>query len=194
LSQTAAQQSVTTPPAPPSTATLAKLSFTPSLPLRKQIMAEYFKGLKEMNPEAGGQIEAALAQVDIIEMAGQAIGQYGLKTNDMADAYALYFATAWMGANGRTDDLTKDQVAGVQTMARNALGASKDLLALTDDKKQRFTEIMIVTGIMNQIMLDAVKDDPAAKAKLSAEIKAGAKEFGIDVDAFKLTATGITRK
>jgi hypothetical protein len=194
LSQTAAQQSTTTPPPPPSAATLAKLTFTPSLPLRKQIMAEYFRGLKELNPEAGGQMEAALGQVDIIDMAGQAIAKYGLKTNDMADAYAVYFASAWSGATGYTPDLTKEQVAGVQAMSRNALTSSKDMLALSDEKKQRFTEMMIVAGIMNSILVDAVKDDPAATAKVAADIKAGAKEFGIDTDAFKITPTGIVRK
>ncbi len=179
---------------PPSTATLAKLSFAPSPVVRKQVIADFVKNMKAVNPEAGAQMEVGFAQTDIIGEISKALTPYGMKTDNMADAYAFYLITAWMGANGRTDDMTNAQITGVQKMAQAALGGSKELMALDDGKKQLFAESLLLQGMMNDAMTEAVATDPAMKFKVMGDLKAAAKELGIDTDAFILTPAGLVRK
>lgn len=180
--------------AAPSAASLAALNYKASLDVRKQNIAVFIDGLRGMNPEVAGQFEQAFAQVDIIDEIGKAVAQYGLKTDNMADAYAMYLLNAWMAANGRTDQNTPEQIAGVQKMATNALGATPGMLKLEDAKKQQFSEGLMIQAFLFDAMLQATASDPAALAKVKADTRAGAKEMGIDVDLFELTPSGLVRK
>jgi hypothetical protein len=178
----------------PSAASLAKLNYRASLDGRKQNIKVFLDGLRGLNPDVAGEFEKVFAQVDIIDEIGKAIAPYGMKTDNMADAYTVYFLNAWMAANGRTDQNTPEQIAGVQKMAANALGSTPDMLKLDDAKKQQFSEGLMIQGFLFDAMLQATASDPVALAKVKADTKAGAKEMGIDVDLFELTPAGLVRK
>ena len=178
----------------PSTASLAKLNYRASLDVRKQNIKVFLDGLRGLNPDVAGEFEKVFAQVDVIDEIGKAIAPYGMKTDNMADAYTVYFLNAWMAANGRTDQNTPEQIAGVQKMAANALGSTPDMLKLDDAKKQQFSEGLMIQGFLFDAMLQATASDPVALAKVKADTKAGAKEMGIDVDLFELTPAGLVRK
>ncbi len=180
--------------AAPSAASLASLNYKPSTDVRKQSIKSFVDGLRTLNPEVAGEFEKVFAQVDIIDEIGKAVAPYGLKTDNMADAYAIYFLNAWMAANGRTDQNTPEQIAGVQKMAANALGNTPDMLKLDDAKKQQFSEALMIQGFLFDAILQESVSDPAALAKVKADTKAGAKEMGIDVDLFVLTPAGLERK
>jgi hypothetical protein len=180
--------------ATPSAAAISALNYSPSLDIRRQNIAKFVAGLKAMNPDAVAQMEQLFAQVNVIDEMGKAIAPYGLKTSNIADAYTVYFMTAWMSANGRTDDNTNEQVAGTRQMAVNALTASPEIGKLSDADKQSFAEALLIQAMMFDAMTEAVAADPAGLAKVKGDVKAGAKEMGIDVDAFKLTPTGLVRK
>lgn len=180
--------------APPSAASLAALNYQPSLPARKQNIAKFIENLRGVNPDVAGQLEQAFAQVDVIDEIGKAVAPFGLKTSNMADAYTVYMLNAWMAAHGRTDQNTPDQVAGVQKMAASAIGASPEMLKLADAKKQLLAESLMIQGFLFDAMLQATASDPVALAKVKTDVRAGAKEMGIDVDQFDLTPTGLVRK
>ena len=178
----------------PSAASLAKLNYRPSLDVRKQNITVFLDGLRSLNPDVAGEFEKVFAQVDIIDEIGKAVAPYGLKTDNMADAYTIYLMNAWMAANGRTDQNTAEQAAGVQKMAANALGSTPEMLKLDDAKKQQFAEGLMIQGFLFDAMLQATASDPVALAKVKADTRAGAKEMGIDVDLFELTPSGLVRK
>ena len=178
----------------PSAKSLAALDYQPSLTVRKKNLATFINDLRGVNPAVAGEFEALFEQVDIIDEVGKAVAPFGLKTSNMADAYTIYFLNAWMVANGRSDQNTPEQITGVQKMAANALGSTPDLLKLDDARKQQFSEALIIQGALFDAMLQATISDPAALAKVKADTKAGAKEMGIDVDAFELTPAGLVRK
>jgi hypothetical protein len=179
--------------APISAAAIASFNYTPSMERHAANKKKWLDGLKQLNPEVGAQFETGLANVDLVEEVGKAIAPLGLRTDNLADAYAIYFISAWMGANGRTDTNTKEQVAGVQKIAQSALASTPAATKLTDAQKQEMAEGFIIQTAMNELMLQAATD-PAAMTKVKAEIKAGAKEMGIDTDMFTLTPTGLARK
>jgi hypothetical protein len=179
---------------PPLASSLAKLTFKPSAATRKQIFNEFLKGVKALQPEVGAQMEAGFARTDVIGEITKGLAGYGLKADNMADAYAYYLMSAWMGAQGRTDDYTPAQISGVQNMVRNSLASNKELLALEDSKKQFFAESLLLQGLMNDEMTKAVANDPTLKLKVASDLKAAAKLLSIDLDAFSLTPSGLARK
>jgi hypothetical protein len=152
------------------------------------------KGLKALKPEVGAEMEASFKKTDVIAEITKGLAGYGLKADNMADAYAFYLMTAWMGAQGRTDDFTLAQVSGVQNMVRTTIASNKEILALEDSKKQFFAESLLLQGLINDEMAKAVANDPALKAKVIGDIKTAAKELNINLDAYSLTPTGLVRK
>ncbi len=179
---------------PPSAGSLAQLTFKPSASVRKKVIDEYVKGVKALKPEVGAQMEAGFAKMDVLGEIAKGLAGYGLKADNMADAYAYYFMTAWMGAQGRTDDFTRAQISGVQNMVRTTIASNKELLALEDSKKQFFAESLLLQGLMNDEMTKAVANDAALKTKVMGDLKLAAKELSLDLDAFVLTPAGLVRK
>ncbi len=175
-------------------ANLAAMRYTPSMDVRKSNYAEMVKNFQKISPEMGNQFEAMFAQIDVIAEIDKAITPYGMSSSNIADAYAIYFLTAWMAANGRTDDATPEQFKGVQKTAQEALGASLDMLKQPDNKKQIFSESLLIQAMLNGEMVKAVANDPAALAKVKNDTKTAAKEMGIDLDSFIMTPTGLERK
>jgi hypothetical protein len=49
-------------------------------------------------------MEALFASSDIIGAIGQAMATIGLKTNNVADAYAVYWVAAWQASRGDMSD------------------------------------------------------------------------------------------
>jgi hypothetical protein len=179
---------------PPSATNIAQLTFKPSPVVRKKVIDEFVKGLKALKPEVGAEMEASFKKTDVIAEITKGLAGYGLKADNMADAYAFYLMTAWMGAQGRTDDFTLAQVSGVQNMVRTTIASNKEILALEDSKKQFFAESLLLQGLINDEMAKAVANDPALKAKVIGDIKTAAKELNINLDAYSLTPTGLVRK
>ncbi len=179
---------------PPSSATVASFSYTPDMQVRKKVQADFIEGLKAMGPEIASQMDTALGQMDVFAEVDKVLQPYSMKTNDIADAYAIYLTNSWLGANGRTDDLTPQQMAGIQSMVRATMGGSKDLMALNESKKQSFAESLILQAVFYELMVDSAQADPAALTNVKAAIKGAAKELGIDVDQFELKPNGLIRK
>jgi hypothetical protein len=199
IAKSVAAGPTTTPAQPgqaaaPSPSSLAQLTFKPSLAVRKRVIDEFVKGVKALQPQAGAEMEAGFKKTDVIGEIAKGLSGYGLKADNMADAYAFYLMTAWMGAQGRTDDFTMPQVAGVQTMVRTTIANNKEILALDDSKKQFFAESLLLQGLINDEMVKAVANDPVLKAKVIGDIKTAAKELNINLDDYSLTPTGLVRK
>jgi hypothetical protein len=180
--------------APVSASALASMRYVPSMTVRKATYAEMVKNMRAANVDVGNQMEAVFAQTDVIGLIDDAMGKFGMSANNIADAYALYFLSAWMGANGRTDENTPEQLKGTQKMAQDALSQVPDMLKLADDKKQTFSESLLIQSLLNDEMIKAVASDPAGLSKVKNDIKMAAKEMGIDVDGFNMTANGLVRK
>ena len=70
------------------------LVFRYSNSVQKKNLAQFVEKARAADPEGAAKLEQILSSNDIIGYIGQEISSFGLKTNNVADAYTVYWMTA----------------------------------------------------------------------------------------------------
>jgi hypothetical protein len=102
----------------------------------------------------------------------------------------VYWANAWLGSRGRSDDFDKTQILAVRNQAANALLATPTVVLASDTQKQEMAEALIVQAALIGSAVESAKSDPALMSKVKAAIAQGAKSMGLDLYSMTLTADG----
>ena len=154
-------------------------------------LAKFVEKTRSTDPVGAAKMAEMFASTDIIGMIDQKMQQaYGMRANNVADAYALWWTSAWMGSQGRSDDATPGQMAMVKRQAANALASTPEFATASDAGKQEMAEAMLVQVILMTATVETYKSDPAMLAKTRTAIAKGAREMGIDLNSMKLTDEG----
>jgi hypothetical protein len=182
-------------PAPP--AASVKSTFVQSPERTKQNLAQFIAKTRETgNVEGATQMEQLFGQPGFMAEVGKAIAPSGLKTNDAADAMALWWVVAWNAAHGRTDTPPPATFAAVKAQVKRAFAATPAFAATTDAQKQEMAEAMLVQGLLLDAASEqAVKQGGAVAAQVADAALKGAKaSYGFDLNAMTLTPQGFTTK
>lgn len=165
--------------------------FAPSITRRKTNLAKFVEITRATDPASAAQMTALFTSTDIIAEMDRLMQQtYGMRANNLADAYAMWWTSAWNGAKGRNEDPSAGQMAMVKLQAANALASAPEFASATDAGKQEMAEAMLVQAAMIQGAIDVYKSDPAMLAKAKAAIAKGAKGMGLDLSTMTLTDEG----
>lgn len=188
-----------TPTAAPSptaaAATLDTLAYQRSPQRSAENVKKFITGLKQFNNDVGTQMEAGLANVDLIAALEQKLSPYGVNTNNMGDVLAVYWLAGWMGVNGHEAEPTQAQIAGMKQMVAATLGSAPQIKSLSDADKQDAAEGLLLQMFFNDMVLEGVKSQPEAVQRARAEVKNALKTAsGLDTDQFTLSANGLVRK
>ncbi len=166
----------------------AALNFAVSDALRAADQQKFIEGLRASSPDAAND----LAGHDLIGMLGTAIAPYGLKTDNVGDAF-----TAWLMINhglvtGDDSDPTPAQIEGTRKMTTAALLAMPDLVAAGDADKQSMADTLLLQALLNQMMIDALKqENPAGVPAAQEQIRAATRDMGLDLGNLEMTANGL---
>ncbi len=165
---------------------LVSLEFKPSAKLRQQNISRFLTKLRANNPSTAQvpSTNAVMAQID------RSMASVGLKSNNVADAYAVYWTNAWIGSRGQNEDLPKAQMIAVRNQAANALLLNPKFTSATNIQKQELAEAMILQAIIISAFVNNAKSDPALMEKVKVAISQGAKGMGLDLDRMTLTLQG----
>ncbi len=154
-------------------------------------LEKFVEKTRASSPAGAAQMSALFASTDIIAEMDRLMQQtYGMRANNVADAYAMWWTSAWNGAQGRNDDPSAGQMAMVKRQAANALAATPEFVAANDAGKQELAEALLVQAAMIQGAIDEYKSNPAMLAKARAAIRQGAKGMGLDLNTMTLTDEG----
>jgi hypothetical protein len=174
----------------PNLAPESSLSYSASAVVRKNNLSNFVKKTRAVDPEGASKMEAMFASTDVIDAIGKGIAPFGLRTNNVADAYTVYWTNAWLGSRGRNDTLSKQQVAAVRNQAANALLTTPAFSSASNAQKQEMSEALLVQAALIEAYVDNAKSDPALMAKVKAAITQGAKGMGLDLYKMTLTPDG----
>jgi hypothetical protein len=165
--------------------------FSPSAARTRANLAAFASKTRKVDPEGAAKMEAMFASVDIIAEIGKNIAPYGLKTNNVADAYAVYWINAWEASRGIVGSTeTRQRAQAVRTQASNAMAAVPALATATDAQKQEFAEALLIQAGMIALTAEAAVNDPAQLRAVGAAVAKGAKAMGLDLDTMDLTPNG----
>lgn len=154
-------------------------------------LAKFVEKSRAVDPTGAAKMAEIFASTDVIGLIDQRIQQtYGMRANNVADAYAVWWASAWLGAQGRNDNPTKGQMAMIKRQVVDALAVTPGFASATDAGKQELAEALLVQAALIGDTVDTYKSDPAMLAKTRASINKGVKAMGIDLGTMTLTDEG----
>jgi hypothetical protein len=166
------------------------LDFRSSETLRRANLKQFAQKTRSVDPAGADQMEQMFASTDVIAAIGKWIAPYGLRTNNVADAYTVYWTNAWLGSRGRNDTLPKAQVTAVRNQAANALLSSPEFTSASDSQKQEMAEALLIQAALIEASIESAKSDPSFMSKVKAAIAQGAEGMGLDLYRMTLTNKG----
>jgi hypothetical protein len=169
---------------------LVKLSYKSVPAQRKANLSKFVSKVRAVDPSGADQLAQMFASTDIIGAVGKGIAPYGLRTDNLADAYAVYWTNAWLGSRGRSDDFEKTQILAVRSQAASALTATPALASATNEQKQEMAEALFVQAALIGSAVEGAQSDPALMAQVKSAIAQGAKAMGLDLYTMTLTDNG----
>jgi hypothetical protein len=76
-----------------------QLDFTPSMQRRRANYASFVERSRRADPASAGNLAETL-RTDPITMMTPELAKFGLRVNNVADAYAVYWVEAWQAVHG----------------------------------------------------------------------------------------------
>ena len=169
----------------------ASLSYNSDPARTRRNLQGFAQRAARADPAAGQQLsELFRDQPDIVAQTGAMVSGFGLDLSNVADAYALWWMSAWLGANRRTDTPDVSTIAAVRQQAQAALSATPALAAANDAERQEYAEALIVQAVLINTSLEQNAGDPEQLAQLAEATKRGAAASGLDLDTMVLTESG----
>jgi hypothetical protein len=166
------------------------LTFTPSLARRKANFAQFVAKSRAVDPAGAAQLQQLFASTDVIAALDKAIQPFGLRANNVADAYTVWWVSSWLAANERTDTSTRAQFQGAKAQASKALLATPLFATATEASKQEMAEIFLIQAGMIDAYVEQSKTNPQQMKLMAKAVRQGALATGVDLDAMTLGATG----
>ncbi|MBE9604345.1 hypothetical protein IAI18_05670 [Acetobacteraceae bacterium H6797] len=177
-------------PAAPTDA--AKLTYTPSMELRRANFARFVEKTRANDPELAANMEKLFAERDVMKLADDWMAPYGMKSDNVADTMAVYLANAWLATRGRTDDPSPEQMRGLKAQMAAAALATPQFASATDAVKQEMAEAMILQALIVSDFAETAKNNPQLQAQVRQAVATGAQaSFGIDLLKLELGPNGL---
>jgi hypothetical protein len=171
----------------------ASLNFTPSAKIRNASVERLFAQMRSVDPENAKKYESQYSNGRFFEALEGGMKVYGFTTNDVADSMSVWLAALWMGANGRSEDLTKAEITAVRNQIADTLKFSPDFAKASDAAKQELSDNLLVNAaVISGVVADPAAKTPEGKAMLQRVTSKIGRDFGFDLTAIKITNDGFT--
>jgi hypothetical protein len=145
---------------------------------------------RSVDPAGASQLEQLFASVDVIEEIGSIMANYGLSKNNAADAFAVYWISAWQAANGDASDRSPKTYRAVSAQVAQGFSQSPDFARAGDAQKQQMAEAMLVQAALIDSSKEQMSSDPVQMKALGKAVNQGATKSGLDLDKMTLTENG----
>lgn len=170
---------------------LAALRYTPSLARRKANLAGFVAASRKADPAAAASLEAFFAeQGDLIEKLNGIMATQGLQADNVADAYAVWWMSAWQASRGSIAETDVATNRAVQGQVARALASTAELARAGDAAKQQLAEALLVQTVMLEAAVEQARGDPAQLRAVAAAATQGARGMGLDLSTMNLTPAG----
>jgi hypothetical protein len=175
----------------PAPANTGPLIYRPSLMLRESNVDRLITNYSRTEPDAAGVVRELTADLDLIAVIGDSIKPSGARFDNVADAYAVWWITAWNAAAGRNPELPSAQtVQAVSKQAGAALLAIPGYSKLKDAEKQNMAEALLFQMFMISSIAPLAEKYPSKHPRFRKNLIAEGLAMGLDFKRLELTSTG----
>jgi hypothetical protein len=181
---------VTPPSAEPGSRSRQTLSFRVSMAARQRHIDRFISRLRATDSASAEQWEQMFATNDVFGQIDQVLSRAGLSSTNLADAYTTYWISAWLSAQGRNDDISRQQRLVVRDQIAQALLATPQVAGANDLQKQEIAEGLLIQAALIDATIEQVQSNPALMRQTQQAIKQGAQSMGLNLDQLMLTDQG----
>ena len=167
-------------------------TYKPSAAIRKGNVNDFVARLRRANPQFAATIAPGLTKGDPFAAVAPGLKRYGMRTNDVADAITLYFATVYYGARGEAGDPPEGHARALRDQIRATVGRSA-IARASDARKQRAAEPLFLLALLNEALVRRAVADGKEDEMKEAMAQQGRSVLGFDVRQIRLTERGIRR-
>lgn len=168
--------------------------YTASKSRRTATLTKIVNDFSRLNPEQATFIKGMLlgdGSGDVIERMAPLISVYGFRVDNLADAYSIFWITAWQASRGNFDSQSShEQAQAVKKQVAAAFTSAPQMGKVSDADKQAYAEALLVQATIVSINVGRAKADPSAVPKFREDVREMAEALGVDVDSMDLTPTG----
>ncbi|MET3725844.1 hypothetical protein ABIC35_003780 [Sphingomonas trueperi] len=169
---------------------MSKLRYVPSKTRRSANLTAFVKKTRAADPQGAADLESVFAEDDFIERIRALVAPHGLQIENVADAYTLWWLTAWHAARGNNDTPPPEILAAVKAQAARAVLATGEIATASDAQKQELAEALWIQSALIDVAVEQAKQDPARLRQIGDAVRKGAKGMGLNLDAIDLTSQG----
>lgn len=169
---------------------VSRLGFTPSKARRSANLAAFVEKTRAVDPNGAADLQRLFAEGDIIERIGTLIAPVGMRIDNVADAYALWWITAWQATRGDNDTLGRDMYAAVRAQSARALNAAGSPAKASEAEKQELAEALLVQTALIDGAVEQAKRDPVRMRQVRDAVARGARGMGLDMAGMEITGGG----
>lgn len=169
---------------------LAAMQYRPDPARRRANLSQFVERTRAADPEGARNLEALFAQGDIVEAIAVELRKKDLHVDNVADAYAVWWITAWLGTRGSTADVSPATIKAVREQAAGALGSAAGFAGSGDPAKQEMAESLLIQAALIEASVEQSKGDPSKLREVGAAVNQGAKQMGLDMTAMDLGEKG----
>lgn len=171
-----------------------RLEYKTSLELRQINLQQFALKRQVAHLEGAKELEQLLGSVKVIDAIQQTIEPYGLSINNLADAYALWWITAWQASEGKLAKVDKETAQAVKKQSTLIWLANSKLPEATDAHKQELAEALLIQALLIQSAIDRAGDDKASQQAVVQAVREGAASSGLALDSMQLTNNGFVKR
>lgn len=176
------------PPAAP--ADLSAIRYQPSKARRSANLAQFVQKARAVDRGNAEDLQRLFASGDFIDKIGGVLAPLGLRVDNLADAYAIWWISAWNATRGNNDSPSRTMAQAVSAQAARALSSAPDILRADDAAKQEFAEALLIQMALVDTAVDQNKNNPAQLRALGSAVAQGAEAMGLDLSIMQLTENG----
>lgn len=169
---------------------MSSLRYTPSKARRSANLATFVQKTRAADPQGAADLQKLFAGGDFIEKVGALVAPQGLRIDNVADAYALWWINAWQASRGNNDTPDRAVLSAVRAQAASAVTATGEIARASDAQKQELAEALWVQAALIDGAVEQAKHDPARLREVGAAVRKGAKSMGLDLGMIDLTREG----
>lgn len=168
----------------------AGFRYTPSPEHRAANLARFVARSRSTDPQGADNLARVFASTDIIEQMRAPLAAVGLRIDDVADAYAVWWINAWQASRGVDDDVSRATALAVRDQAARAMAASGMLRGAGDAAKQEMAESFLIQAALVADALKQSQGNPELGRQVAAAVSQGARGMNIDLASMTLTDAG----
>lgn len=168
----------------------AALRYAPSKARRTRNLANFVAKTRQTDPAGAAELEQLFAGRDIIDLIGGDLAKKNMRVDNVADAYTVWWITAWQALHGEDDETSAATNSAVRGQAARALSSTPEFVRASDAMKQEFAEALLVQAAIVGTLVSQNKRDPKILRNIAAAVSQGARGMGLDLSQMTLTENG----